>query len=101
MTYSRLQNPTVKMLEERIALIEGGEACRVQASGMAALTAALLCQLSVGDHVVAATAACGSCRWLVDTLCPRFGVDSTVGDGRDNDGGGEALRDINTERGSR
>src|SRR3546814_1144536 len=71
MTYSRLQNPTVQMLEERIALIEGAEACRVQASGMAAMTAALLCQLSVGDHVVAAKAAFGSCRWLVDTLCPR------------------------------
>src|SRR3546814_2798543 len=64
MTYSRLQNPTVQMLEERIALIEGAEACRVQASGMAAMTAALLCQLSVGDHVVAAKAAFGSCRWL-------------------------------------
>ncbi|GGD90359.1 O-succinylhomoserine sulfhydrylase [Tsuneonella deserti] len=78
MTYSRLQNPTVAMLEERIALLEGAEACRVQASGMAAMTAALLCQLSVGDHVVAARAAFGSCRWLVDHLCPRFGIEATV-----------------------
>lgn len=78
MTYSRLQNPTVAMLEERIALIEGAEACRVQASGMAAMTAALLCQLSVGDHVVAARAAFGSCRWLVDHLLPRFGIETTV-----------------------
>src|SRR3546814_12627125 len=62
MTYSRLQNPTVQMLEERIALIEGAEACRVQASGMAAMTAALLCQLSVGDHFVAEQAAVGSDR---------------------------------------
>ena len=53
MTYSRLQNPTVAMLEERIASLEGAEACRVQASGMAAMSIALLCQLSVGDHVVA------------------------------------------------
>ena len=45
MTYSRLQNPTVAMLEERIASMEGAEACRVQASGMAAMTAALLCQV--------------------------------------------------------
>ena len=60
MTYSRLQNPTVAMLEERIALMEGAEACRVQASGMAAMTAALLCQLSAGDHCVAARAAFGS-----------------------------------------
>jgi O-succinylhomoserine sulfhydrylase len=66
MTYSRLQNPTVAMLEERIALLEGAEACRAQASGMAAMTAALLCQLSAGDHIVAGRAAFGSCRWLVD-----------------------------------
>src|SRR3546814_18159678 len=80
------------MLEERIALIEGAEACRVQASGMAAMTAALLCQLSVGDHVVAAKAAFGSCRWLVDTLCPRFGIESTVVDGCDNDAWDRAIR---------
>ena len=84
MTYSRLQNPTVAMLEERIALIDGAEACRVQASGMAAMTAALLCQLSQGDHVVAARAAFGSCRWLVDSLLPRFGITSTTIDARDN-----------------
>jgi cystathionine gamma-synthase/O-succinylhomoserine sulfhydrylase len=84
MTYSRLQNPTVKMLEERIAAIEGAEACRVQASGMAAMTAALLCQVSQGDHVVAGRAAFGSCRWLVDHLLPRFGVETTVIDARDN-----------------
>ena len=70
MTYSRLQNPTVAMLEERIALLEGAEACRTQATGMAAMTAALLCQLSAGDHVVAAKAAFGSCRWLGDSPLP-------------------------------
>jgi O-acetylhomoserine/O-acetylserine sulfhydrylase-like pyridoxal-dependent enzyme len=59
MTYSRLQNPTVAMLEERIAGIEGAEACRAQASGMAAMTAAMLCQLKTGDHVVAGRAAFG------------------------------------------
>lgn len=84
MTYSRLQNPTVAMLEERIALLEGAEACRAQASGMAAMTAALLCQLSAGDHCVAARAAFGSCRWLVDTLLPRFGIETTVIDSADN-----------------
>ena len=84
MTYSRLQNPTVAMLEERIALMEGAEACRAQASGMAAMTAALLCQLSAGDHCVAARAAFGSCRWLVDHLLPRFGIETTVIDSADN-----------------
>ena len=92
MTYSRLQNPTVQMLEERIALLEGAEACRVQASGMAAMTTALLCQLSVGDHVVAARAAFGSCRWLVDTLFPRFGIEATVIDARDNAAWERAIR---------
>ena len=85
MTYSRLQNPTVQMLEERIALMEGAEACRAQATGMAAMTTALLCQLQMGDHVVAARAAFGSCRWLTDSLLPKFGIETTTIDARDND----------------
>ena len=92
MTYSRLQNPTVAMLEERIAALEGAEACRVQASGMAAMTTALLCQLNTGDHVVAGRAAFGSCRWLVDTLLPRFGIEVTVIDARDNTAWERAIR---------
>lgn len=92
MTYSRLQNPTVQMLEERIALLEGAEACRAQASGMAAMTTALLCQLSAGDHVVAAKAAFGSCRWLVDNLLPRFGIEGTTIDARDNAAWEAAIR---------
>jgi cystathionine gamma-synthase/O-succinylhomoserine sulfhydrylase len=92
MTYSRLQNPTVQMLEERIALLEGAEACRTQASGMAAMTAALLCQLSAGDHMVTARAAFGSCRWLGDHLLPRFGIDVTVVDARDNAAWEAAIR---------
>lgn len=85
MTYSRLQNPTVQMLEERIALMEGAEACRAQATGMAAMTTALLCQLSQGDHVVAARAAFGSCRWLTDHLLPKWGISTTTIDSRNND----------------
>ena len=83
MTYSRLQNPTVEMLEQRIALLEGAEACRTMATGMAAMTAVLLCQLQQGDHVVAGRAAFGSCRWLVDTLLPKFGIATTTVDARD------------------
>ena len=82
MTYSRLQNPTVEMLEQRIALLEGAEACRTMATGMAAMTAALLCQLETGDHVVAGRAAFGSCRWLTDTLLPKFGIGTTIVDAR-------------------
>ena len=92
MTYSRLQNPTVEMLEGRIALLEGAEACRTTASGMAAMTAALLCQLEQGDHVVAGRAAFGSCRWLTDTLLPKFGISSTIVDGRDPQQWADAVR---------
>ncbi|MXO62058.1 trans-sulfuration enzyme family protein [Qipengyuania oceanensis] len=92
MTYSRLQNPTVAMLEERIALMEGADACRAQASGMAAMTTALLCQLQAGDHVVAARAAFGSCRWLVDNLLPKFGIETTVIDSAVDEEWERALR---------
>ena len=92
MTYSRLQNPTVEMLEERIALLEGAEACRTMASGMAAMTAVLLCQLQAGDHVVAGRAAFGSCRWLVDTLLPKFGIATTTVDARDPQAFADAIR---------
>nr|WP_295670316.1 aminotransferase class I/II-fold pyridoxal phosphate-dependent enzyme [Sphingomonas sp.] len=83
MTYSRLQNPTVQMLEDRIALLEGAEACRTMATGMAAMTAVLLCQLEQGDHLVGGRAAFGSCRWLTDTLLPKFGIQTTIVDARD------------------
>jgi len=92
MTYSRLQNPTVEMLEQRIALMEGAEACRATATGMAAMTAALLCQLRTGDHLVGGRAAFGSCRWLTDTLLPRFGIATTVVDGRDPEAWADAIR---------
>lgn len=83
MTYSRLQNPTVQMLEQRIALLEGAEACRTMATGMAAMTSVVLSMLSQGDHIVAGRAAFGSVRWLTDTLLPRFGIEATLVDARD------------------
>jgi O-succinylhomoserine sulfhydrylase len=92
MTYSRLQNPTVQMLEERIALLEGAEACRSMATGMAAMTAVLLCQLEQGDHLVAGRAAFGSCRWLTDTLLPKFGIGVTIVDARDPQQFQDAIR---------
>ena len=92
MTYSRLQNPTVDMLEQRIALLEGAEACRTMATGMAAMTAALLCQLESGDHVVAGRAAFGSCRWLTDTLLPKFGIETITVDARDPQAFADAAR---------
>jgi O-succinylhomoserine sulfhydrylase len=92
MTYSRLQNPSVEMLEQRLALMEGAEAARCTSSGMAAMTAALLCQLKAGDHVVAARAMFGSCRWLTDTLLPKFGIETMIVDGRDNDAWKAAIK---------
>ena len=92
MTYSRLQNPTVEMLEKRIALLEGAEACRSMASGMAAMTAVLLCQLQAGDHLVGGRAAFGSCRWLTDTLLPKFGIATTIVDARDPQAFADAVR---------
>ncbi|BAK67251.1 cystathionine gamma-synthase [Sphingobium sp. SYK-6] len=92
MQYSRFQNPTVQMLEERIALMEGAEACKVQASGMAAMTSALLCMLSAGDHVVAGRAAFGSCRWILDNVLNRFGITHSIVDARDNDAWEKAIQ---------
>ncbi len=92
MTYSRTQNPSVQMLEERIAMMEGAEACRAQASGMAAMSTAMLCQLSAGDHMVVARAAFGPTRWVTDNLLPRFGIECTAVDGRDLDQWKAAIR---------
>ena len=78
--YARFSNPTVAMFEQRMALLEGAEAARATASGMAAVTAALMGQVKAGDHVVAARALFGSCRYVEDLL-PRFGVSSTLVDG--------------------
>ncbi len=79
--YSRFSNPTVNMFETRMAALEGAESARATASGMAAVTAALMGQLKAGDHVVAAKALFGSCRWVVEDWLPRFGVASTLVDG--------------------
>ncbi|MGD9670986.1 MAG: O-succinylhomoserine sulfhydrylase [Hyphomicrobiaceae bacterium] len=92
--YSRFSNPTVSMLEERIRLLEGegAEEARGTATGMAAVTAAILAGLSVGDHIVSARALFGSCRYIVEDLCPRFGIQSTLVDGRDLDAWKAAVR---------
>lgn len=81
--YSRIANPTVTMLEERLAALEGAEACRTTASGMAAVHAALASQLKAGDRVVASRALFGSCHWIISTLLPRFGIETEFVDGAD------------------
>ena len=81
--YSRYRNPTVAMFEERLRLIEGAEACRATASGMAAVFAALLCRLRAGQRVVSSRALFGSCHYIVAELLPRWGIETVLVDGRD------------------
>lgn len=90
--YSRYSNPTVEMFQRRIALLEGAEAARALASGMAAVTNCLMAQVKAGDHVVASRALFGGCRYVVEEHLPRFGVDSTLVDGRDPANFARAMR---------
>lgn len=83
--YSRFGNPTVAMFEERLAGIEGAEACRSTATGMAAVHAAMLSHLKTGDRVVASRALFGSCHWIVSTLLPRYGIEAEFVAGADLD----------------
>ena len=80
--YARYGSPTNDMFEKRMCALEGAEDARATASGMAAVTAAILCQLKAGDHIVAARALFGSCRWVVETLAPKYGIECTLVDGR-------------------
>jgi O-succinylhomoserine sulfhydrylase len=90
--YSRYANPTVAMFEERMCLLEGAEAARALASGMAAVTASLFCDLKAGDHVVSSRALFGSCQYVIADLLPRFGVGSTLVDGTDIEAWRAAVR---------
>ena len=81
--YSRYANPTVKMFEDRLALLEGAEACRGTASGMAAVHLALTGLLRAGDHLVGAQAMFGSCRWILNNWAPRFGIEASLVPGAD------------------
>jgi O-succinylhomoserine sulfhydrylase len=84
-TYSRLSNPTVAMFEERMSLIEGLPVAKATATGMAAVNAALTCQLRAGDKVVGAKALFGSCRYILEQILPRFGIVTELVTGSDND----------------
>jgi O-succinylhomoserine sulfhydrylase len=81
--YSRYRNPTVAMFEERLRLLEGAEACRATASGMAAVFAALSCRVRAGQRVVSSRALFGSCHYIVSDLLPRWGIETVLIDGRD------------------
>jgi O-succinylhomoserine sulfhydrylase len=90
--YSRFANPTVNMFEERMRLFEGAGDARALATGMAAVTASLMCFLRAGDHIVAARAMFGACRYVIEDFCSRFGITSTLIDGRDLEAWRSAVR---------
>ncbi|WEJ59060.1 O-succinylhomoserine sulfhydrylase [Devosia sp. FJ2-5-3] len=90
--YSRFANPTMDMFQDRMALLEGAEAARAFATGMAAVTNAIMSQVRAGDHIVAAQALFGGCRYVVEDYAPRFGVESTLVDGRDPENFARAMR---------
>jgi O-succinylhomoserine sulfhydrylase len=90
--YSRYANPTVTMLETRLALLEGTTFCRATSSGMAAVFASLICQLNAGDRVVASRALFGSCHFIITELLPRYGIKTELVDGTDLGQWKKALR---------
>src|SRR5437588_8112204 len=90
--YSRFSNPNISMFERRMIELEGAEAARATATGMAAVTTAILAPLKAGDHVVAAKAMFGSCRYVVEDLLPRYGIQSTLVDGLDLEQWRNAMR---------
>ena len=90
--YSRFANPTVTMFERRIAEFEGAEAARATATGMAAVTLAMMGQVKAGDHIVASKAIFGSCLYVMEDYLPRYGVTSTIVDGFDLDAWRAAMR---------
>jgi O-succinylhomoserine sulfhydrylase len=90
--YSRFSNPTVSMFEQRIAALEGAQAARATATGMAAVTTALMGQVRAGDHIVASKQLFGSCLYVVEEHLPRYGVASTLVDGTDLDAWRKAVR---------
>ena len=89
--YSRYANPTVRMLENRLAMLEGSETCRVTASGMGAISTTMIAPVGQGDRVVAASALFGSCRVICQTILPRYGVETEFVQGADLDAWKKAL----------
>lgn len=90
--YSRFANPTVDMFQDRMALLEGAEAARAFATGMSAVTNAVMSQVRAGDHIVASRALFGGCRYVVEDFMPRWGVPSTLVDGRDPENFARAMQ---------
>lgn len=95
--YGRYSHPNLAMLEERLALMEGAEACLVTASGMAALFAVLMCQLKTGDHIVASRVLFSSCHYIITQILPKFGISYSLVECGDMVGWKEAISKPNTK----
>ena len=81
--YSRFGNPTVTMFQDRLAALEGAEACLDTATGMSAVFYALLALLKAGDRIVAARQLFGSCFFIINDLLPKYGIKGEFVDGGD------------------
>lgn len=79
--YSRYRNPTLAMLEDRLALLEGAESCIAVGSGMAAVFASLMSVLKAGDRVLANSVLFGSCHYILTEILPRFGITTELVEG--------------------
>jgi len=90
--YTRFANPTTRIFENRMLALEGAEDARATATGMAAVTSSLLCYLSAGHHLIAARALFGACRYIVEDLLPRFGIETTLVDGCNIDAWAQAIQ---------
>lgn len=90
--YARYGNPTVEMFEQRLAMLEGAEACKATGTGMAAVFAVMACQLEAGDRVVASRALFGACHGILTKTLPKWGIETVLIDGRDPDAWRDALK---------
>ena len=75
--YGRFSNPTVSMLQERLAALERGEACIATASGMAAILSTVMALMKAGEHIVASQGIFGATQQLFGGILPKFGIDTS------------------------
>jgi cystathionine beta-lyase/cystathionine gamma-synthase len=92
-SYSRSGNPTVRALENKLTILEGGVECRAFSTGMAATTATMMALLNAGDHAIVSDVAYGGTYRLATMILPRFGVEFTFADTSNPDAVRESVRD--------
>ena len=93
MVYARFSNPTVAMMQDRLAALEGAEACIATASGMAAILSTVMALLKTGDHIVASRSIFGASQQLFGTILPRFGIETSFVAGTGNESFAAAIKD--------